>query len=106
MWQLREMLDFWKPIFRPSILVRLLSELLRTASSSDYKPFTPITGGNAPWHVLFGFESSMVTSTIVRGRVLMHDRQLLTIDEHEAIAFASELAPKVWERYNQLANAL
>lgn len=72
----------------------------------DYKPFTPITGGNAPWHVLFGFESSMVTSTIVRGRVLMHDRQLLTIDEHEAIAFASELAPKVWERYNQLANAL
>ncbi|MFZ4827014.1 MAG: putative aminohydrolase SsnA [Phototrophicaceae bacterium] len=70
----------------------------------DYKPFTPITGGNAAWHVLFGFESSMVTSTIVRGQVLMHDRQLLTIDENEVIAFASELAPKVWERYNQLAN--
>ena len=72
----------------------------------DYKPFTPLMGGNAPWHVLFGFESSMVTGTIVGGEVLMKDRQLLTIDENEVVAFASELAPKVWERYNQLANTV
>ena len=47
----------------------------------DYQPFTPMTPGNLPWHLLFGFESSMVTSTICAGQLLMRDRQLLTLDE-------------------------
>lgn len=73
----------------------------------DYKPFTPLTAGNAPWHILFGFESSMVTTTIVNGQVLMRDRHLLTLDEDDIAAAALELAPKVWERYTRNAqNAL
>ncbi|QPC81496.1 putative aminohydrolase SsnA [Phototrophicus methaneseepsis] len=73
----------------------------------DYKPFTPLTAGNLPWHMIFGFESSMVTSTIVQGRVLMQDRQLLTLDEAEIMAQAFELAPMVWEQYTRNArNAL
>ncbi|MBZ0274826.1 MAG: amidohydrolase family protein, partial [Anaerolineae bacterium] len=69
----------------------------------DYHPFTPLTAGNLPWHILFGFESSMVTTTIVAGNVLMRDRQLLTLDEIEIAREALALAPKVWERYT--ANA-
>lgn len=65
----------------------------------DYQPFTPLTGGNLPWHVIFGFEPSMVTTTIVDGRVLMRDRQLLTLDEAAIMAEARAHAPAVWARY-------
>lgn len=65
----------------------------------DYHPFTPLTEGNLPWHILFGFESSMVTTTIVAGNVLMKDRQLLTLDEAEIAKEALALAPRVWEHY-------
>jgi putative selenium metabolism protein SsnA len=65
----------------------------------DYHPFTPITPGNLPWHIIFGFNESMVTTTIVAGKVLMRDRELLTLDEEAITAHARELAPGVWERY-------
>lgn len=64
----------------------------------DYHPTTPLTAGNLPWHILFGFESSMVTTTIASGKVLMKDRQLLFLDEAEITAKSRELAKKVWER--------
>lgn len=69
----------------------------------DYQPFTPLTPGNLPWHIVFGFESSMVTTTICAGRVLMHDRRLTTLDERAIAAEARALAPAVWERYNRFA---
>jgi cytosine/adenosine deaminase-related metal-dependent hydrolase len=65
----------------------------------EYHPNTPLTAGNLPWHIIFGFQQSMVTATIVAGKVLMKDRQLLTLDEKEIGAKAREIAPKVWERY-------
>lgn len=67
----------------------------------DYHPFTPMTEGNLPWHILFGFEASMITTTIVAGKVLMRDRQLQTLDEAEIAAEAADLAPAVWERYEK-----
>lgn len=65
----------------------------------DYHPFTPINPGNLPWHILFGFNESMITTTIVEGKVLMENRQLLTLDEEEISAHALELAPEIWQRY-------
>ncbi|MFN8385516.1 MAG: amidohydrolase family protein [Anaerolineales bacterium] len=67
----------------------------------DYHPNTPMTAGNLPWHIIFGFQQSMVTTTIVAGKVLMKDRELLTLDEKEISAKAREIAPKVWERYQK-----
>jgi len=67
----------------------------------DYHPFTPMHSGNLPWHILFGFNESMVTTTIVNGEILMRDRELLTMDEEAIIAHAMEISPAVWERYNQ-----
>ncbi len=69
----------------------------------DYHPFTPLSAGNLPWHILFGFEASMVTMTMVEGRVLMRDRQLLTLNEAEIMREALALAPQVWARYNTFA---
>jgi hypothetical protein len=43
----------------------------------------------------------MVTTTIVAGKVLMKDRELLTLDEEEIGAKSREIAPRVWERYQK-----
>ena len=47
----------------------------------DYLPYTALDTGNIPWHILFGFRDSMVTMTMVDGKILMKDRQLLNINE-------------------------
>ncbi len=72
----------------------------------DYHPTTPLTAGNLPWHIIFGFEASMVTTTICAGRVLMRDRKLLTLDEAAITARSRQIAPAVWERYNAIASKL
>ncbi|MCY4008474.1 MAG: putative aminohydrolase SsnA [Anaerolineaceae bacterium] len=69
----------------------------------DYQPFTPLTAGNFPWHVLFGFESSLVTHTMVAGKWLMRDRQVLTLDEKEIQREALALAPAIWQEYEKRA---
>jgi hypothetical protein len=43
----------------------------------------------------------MVTTTIVAGKVLMKDRELLTLDEKDISAKSRKIAPKVWERYQK-----
>ncbi|MFQ5943446.1 MAG: putative aminohydrolase SsnA [Anaerolineales bacterium] len=65
----------------------------------DYHPTTPLSTDNLPWHILFGYHESMVTTTIVAGNVLMRDRELLTLDEAQITARSRELAPAVWDRY-------
>ena len=65
----------------------------------DYNPHTPMTPGNLPWQIIFGFHESMVTTTIVAGQVLMKDRELLTLDEAAITAEAQQLAPEIWKRY-------
>ena len=64
----------------------------------DYHPTTPLTAGNLPWHLLFGLEASAVTATVCAGRVLMRDRQLLTLDEEAVTGVARGLAARLWER--------
>ena len=66
----------------------------------DYHPFTPLTPGNLPWHIVFGFNESMITTTMVDGKLLMKDRKLLLLDEEAIFNEALALAPRVWEKYN------
>ena len=65
---------------------------------ADYRPFTPLTASNAPWHILFGMDGSEITDTICAGRLLMRNRQLLTLDEAEIAARAREIALETWAR--------
>jgi cytosine/adenosine deaminase-related metal-dependent hydrolase len=69
----------------------------------DYYPYTELTAGNLPWHILFGFEVDAVTSTMVAGRWLMRNRKLLTLDEAAIAARTRELSAATWLRYNELA---
>ncbi len=65
----------------------------------DYHPHTPLTAGNLPWQIIFGFNESMITTTIAAGKLLMKDRELLTLDEASIAAEARAIAPAIWERY-------
>ena len=70
----------------------------------DYHPFTQLTSGNLPWHILFGFHESMVTATLVAGKPLMYHRELLTLNEAEIAAKAMEASTRSWQRFETLAN--
>ena len=67
----------------------------------DYHPYTPLSAGNLPWHIIFGFHESMVTSTIVAGKILMRNRQLVGIDEERIAYQARQRVPEVWKRYTE-----
>ena len=64
----------------------------------DYLPPTPLTSGNFPWHLIFGMDGHQVNSTMVNGRWLMRNRQLLTVDEARIHARAKELSQALWNR--------
>ena len=67
----------------------------------DYHPFTPLTAGNLPWQIIFGFNESLITTTIASGKILMKDRRILVMDEAAVAARARELVPAVWKRYQE-----
>jgi len=69
----------------------------------DYHPHTPLTAGNLPWHILFGFNESMLTMTMVDGQVLMKDGKLTQLDEKAIAQEAMQLAPGLWKRYEKFA---
>jgi putative selenium metabolism protein SsnA len=69
----------------------------------DYHPYTPLTAGNLPWQIIFGVDGTHVTTTIVGGKVLMRDRVLLTLDEERIAAQAREIAPQVWQRFEEIS---
>ena len=69
----------------------------------DYHPFTPLTPGNLPWHILFGFHESMVTATIVAGKPLMYQGKLLTLDEEAIATEAMGISKETWLRYEKLS---
>jgi cytosine/adenosine deaminase-related metal-dependent hydrolase len=64
----------------------------------DYLPPTPLTRGNFPSHLIFGMDAHHVNSTMVAGRWLMRNRQLLTVDEARIYARTRELSQALWNR--------
>jgi putative selenium metabolism protein SsnA len=70
----------------------------------DYHPYTEMTAGNLPWHIIFGFSNADVTTTIAAGKVLMRDRVVVVADEKEIAAKGRELSSKTWERYQKRFN--
>jgi putative selenium metabolism protein SsnA len=70
----------------------------------DYDPITEVTPDNIAWQILFGFRDSMITTTMVDGKILMKDRRLLFIDEKEIAKNALQLSKEVWKRYSNQFN--
>jgi putative selenium metabolism protein SsnA len=85
-------------LFFPGPLGELSVGALADVVLVDYEPTTPLTAGNFPWHIIFGVDGTGVDTTIVGGRVLMQNRELLSLDEEEIYAKSRELAGKLWKR--------
>jgi putative selenium metabolism protein SsnA len=85
-------------LFYPQPLAELTPGACADVIFLDYVPPTPLTVGNLPWHIMFGVDGAHVSTTIVAGKVLMHNRELTTLDEEEIGARARELAAKMWRR--------
>ena len=64
----------------------------------DYRPPTPLSSANFAGHLLFGIDALHVNSTMVAGRWLMRERQVLNLDEERIHARARELADALWRR--------
>ncbi|MBQ9345298.1 MAG: putative aminohydrolase SsnA [Kiritimatiellae bacterium] len=76
---------------------------LKTGQLADvalfrYAPTTPLEDGRVYGHYLYGLNYAPVHSTIARGRFLMRNYQLLTLDEDAIAARANELARETWGR--------
>ena len=64
----------------------------------DYDPPTPLTGENLSSHIIFGLDGTHVNTTIVGGKILMRDHQLLTLDENQVHAEARRAVRELWHR--------
>ncbi len=84
---------FWKPRLG-ELSVGAFADIILL----DYIPYTPLTAGNFPWHLIFGMDGTHVTHTICGGRLLMKNRELLTMDEEWIAAKAKDAAKKVWKK--------
>ncbi len=65
---------------------------------ADYGAPTPMTAGNYNSHILFGLMGRSVVSTMIDGRFVMKDRELLTADEDKIYAESRGIAQKFWAR--------
>ena len=66
----------------------------------DYRPFTPFSDANVDGHMIYGFQGKMCTHTVINGKLLMKDRELVQADEHAIYARVYEAASKLWGELN------
>ncbi len=64
----------------------------------DYAPTTPLTAATLYGHLLFGLNYARVDAVICRGRLIMNDGRLTTVDEAEICARSVERAARLWRR--------
>jgi putative selenium metabolism protein SsnA len=68
----------------------------------DYRPPTPLSEANFLGHLIFGLVDATVDTTVCKGKILMQGKKILSMDEERITARSRELAPKMWERLNEL----
>ncbi|MBI5034263.1 MAG: putative aminohydrolase SsnA [Chloroflexi bacterium] len=88
---------FWKPRLG-ELSVGAFADIILL----NYVPHTPLTAGNFPWQLIFGIDGAHVTHTICAGKLLMKDRELLTLDEQAIAAQAKQASKQVWKRVQEL----
>ncbi|OGN92568.1 MAG: hypothetical protein A2Z71_11985 [Chloroflexi bacterium RBG_13_50_21] len=68
----------------------------------DYQPPTPLSESNFLGHLIFGLVDATVDTTVCKGKILMKGKQILSMDEQRIAARSRELAPKMWQRLQEL----
>ncbi|MBU3105382.1 putative aminohydrolase SsnA [Clostridium gasigenes] len=62
----------------------------------DYNPLTPINKNNLNGHIMFGLSGRSVETTIINGKVIMKNREIITVDEKKIFDESREVAEKLW----------
>jgi putative selenium metabolism protein SsnA len=68
----------------------------------DYQPPTPLSQANFLGHLIFGLVDATVDTTVCRGKILMRGKKILSMDEERIARRSRELAPKMWQRLQEL----
>ncbi len=69
----------------------------------DAPPPTPINPDNLFGHLVYGAAEAPIRHTIARGRILMKDFELVTVDLEATAEKAREIAPEVWSRFRAMS---
>lgn len=77
---------------------QLVAGQLADIAIFDYAPTTPLEDGRILGHLLYGLNYARVHSTICRGRILMKNSKILSLDEQEVCAKAHEHARNTWSK--------
>ncbi|MGB5985926.1 MAG: amidohydrolase family protein [Desulfobacterales bacterium] len=64
----------------------------------DYDSPTDLTQENFLGHFVYGIDARHVESVISQGRLIVENRQVLTVDEQEVLAHARSMGRKLWEK--------
>ncbi len=64
----------------------------------DYDTATELTTQNFLGHFIFGLRAEHVQSLIVKGRLVMHNRKILNLDEQAVLTESRKLATTLWEK--------
>ncbi len=74
----------------------LRKEALADIIVVDYQPYTPMDATNFNGHVLFGMRGGQTDTTVINGKLLMKNRELLISDEELLLAKSKEAAAQLW----------
>ena len=69
----------------------------------DSAPSTPVTPENLFAHLVYGSANSPVRHTVARGRVLMEDHRITTLDPVAIADEARTATPALWDRFHALS---
>ena len=64
----------------------------------DYDAPTDLTQENFLGHFIYGIDARHVESVISQGRIIVENRQVLTVDEHEVLTHARAMGKRLWEK--------
>ena len=68
----------------------------------DCVPPTPLSSGNTFGHLIYGLSESPVRHTIARGRVVLEDFKIMSMDSRGIADHARHVAPYLWQRFHAL----
>jgi putative selenium metabolism protein SsnA len=65
---------------------------------ASYEAPTPVNADTIYSHILFGLSGRSVDTTIINGKLVMNERQLVNIDEEQLMSESRRLAEALWKR--------
>ena len=64
----------------------------------DYDAPTEVTADNFLGHFVYGLDARHVETVICKGRVIVEDRCIATVDEAEVLTYAREMGKRLWDK--------